>query len=185
MILLFGPVGAGKSIQGELLAQAINGEWLSTGQMFRASTNPEVQKILASGELIDDATTFSVVTEAITRVAAEKNIILDGFPRTVAQAEWLTDPEVHQLQRTLDVVVVLEVSEQVILERLSGRGRAEDTPETIARRMEIYHAATNPVLTLLEQAGVRVVRISGEGSVEEIHERIQDALHEDTISGVI
>lgn len=182
MILLFGPVGAGKSVQGEKLADRLGWKWLSTGQMFRASEDPEVKRILAAGELIDDETTYGVVQEAFAREGDAKRIILDGFPRTMPQAEWLESAD-NELGRDVALVLALEVSDEEITTRLAGRGRAEDTPEKIKRRMEIYRAETNPILEYLESQGVVVAHIDGEGTMDEIHERIMNVIREHTLAG--
>ncbi|MCA9341347.1 nucleoside monophosphate kinase [Candidatus Saccharibacteria bacterium] len=171
MILLFGPVGAGKSVQGEILSEKLGWKWLSTGQMFRSSQDPEVKRILASGELIDDETTYGVVQEAFAHEQNASRIILDGFPRTMAQAEWLERPA-NGLGRNVALVLVLEVSDEEITNRLAGRGRIEDTPDKIKRRMEIYRADTNPILEYLESKDVVVERVNGEGSVNEINDRL-------------
>ena len=175
MILLFGPVGAGKSVQGEKLAKRNGWRWLSTGQMFRASEDPEVKRVLAAGELIDDQTTFGVVEEAFGHEKTAERIVLDGFPRTTAQAEWLISDE-QALGRKVALVVVLEVPLYVIQERLAGRGRDEDTPDKIARRMQIYHQQTDPILQYFADQNIDVAQIDGTGSIDEIHERIVAAL---------
>ncbi|HEY1085115.1 MAG TPA: nucleoside monophosphate kinase [Candidatus Saccharimonadales bacterium] len=175
MILLFGPVGAGKSVQGELLAERFGWKWLSTGQMFRASEDEEVKKILASGELMDDQTTFGVVQEAFQKEKDANRVILDGFPRTMPQAQWLLSEE-SRLGREVAIVVALDVSDDVIIERLAGRGRAEDAPDKIKRRMEIYREQTNPILEYFSEHGVKLAHIDGDGGIEMIHERIVAAL---------
>lgn len=175
MILLFGPVGAGKSVQGELLAQRNGWQWLSTGQMFRASDDKKVKQILASGELIDDQTTFEVVQGAFAQKKDVARIVLDGFPRTMPQAEWLLDAS-NQLGRDVALVIVLEVPLEVIQERLAGRGRDEDTPDKIARRMEIYHQQTDPIVEYFDGKRVTIERVDGTGTIDEIHERIVAAL---------
>ena len=175
MIIFFGPVGAGKSVQGELLAEKFGWKWLSTGQMFRTSEDPEVKQILASGELIDDQTTFGVVKEAFAREKDAERVILDGFPRTMPQAEWLLN-DGNELGRNVAVVIAIDVSDETIVERLAGRGREEDTPEKIKRRMEIYRSNTNPILDYFGDHKVAVLHVKGEGSVEEIHAKIVDEL---------
>lgn len=182
MILLFGPVGAGKSVQGELLAKKFGWTWLSTGQMFRSSEDPEVKQILAAGELIDDETTYGVVQEAFGKEKDAEHIILDGFPRTMAQAAWLIG-DVNGLGRTVRAVIALDVSDEEIITRLAGRGREEDTPEKITRRMEIYRASTNPILDYFADNGVEVAHVDGNHSVEDVHEEIVAALKEKQIVG--
>ena len=93
MILLFGPTGAGKSMQGQMLAVRMGWKWLSTGQMLRESTDPEVIEVLKSGELVSDELTYEVFDAAIQDAKAHNypKVIVDGFPRTKEQAEWLAE----------------------------------------------------------------------------------------------
>jgi len=175
MIIFFGPVGAGKSVQGQMLADKMGWSWLSTGQMFRESTNPDVIEILKSGELMSDEKTFLVVQEAFENHKDAKRVIVDGFPRTEPQAKWLFD-EAGQLGREVAMVISLEVPDEEIYARLSSRGRDEDTPETVTRRMEIYRSAMKPITQLFEAHDVEIAQIDGTGTVEEIHERIYAAV---------
>lgn len=173
MILFFGPTGAGKSMQGQMLAVRQGWKWLSTGEMLRASKDPEVIKVLKSGELVSDQLTYDVFDEAI-RDAKAKNypkIIVDGFPRTKAQAEWLAD-YLEESGERIDLVVALEVPESEIMKRLEKRGRMEDTPETIARRMNIYRQKMYPVLGSFAEDGVKIVHLDGTGTAGEVHDRI-------------
>lgn len=173
MILFFGPTGAGKSMQGQMLAVRQGWKWLSTGEMLRESKDPEVIKVLKSGELVSDELTYEVFAEAI-RDARAKNyekIIVDGFPRTKAQAEWMAR-YMEENGEKIDLVVALEVPEGEIMKRLEKRGRMEDTPETIARRMTIYRQKMYPVLGRFAEDGVKIVHLDGTGTAGEVHDRI-------------
>ncbi len=175
MILLFGPTGAGKSMQGQMLAVRQGWKWLSTGEMLRRSTDEEVIRTLKSGELVSDELTYQVFEDAI-QDANDKNypnIIVDGFPRTKEQAAWLDDYMVRMNQK-IDIVIALEVPEAEIMSRLEKRGRMEDTPETIARRMTIYRQKMYPVLGTFAEAGVRIVHLDGTGTVGGVHDRVYD-----------
>ncbi len=175
MILLFGPTGAGKSMQGQMLAVRQGWKWLSTGEMLRRSTDEEVIRTLKSGELVSDELTYQVFEDAI-QDANDKNypnIIVDGFPRTKEQAAWLDDYMVRMNQK-IDIVIALEVPEAEIMSRLEKRGRMEDTPETIARRMTIYRQKMYPVLGTFAEAGVRIVHLDGTGTAGEVHDRIYE-----------
>ncbi len=175
MILFFGPPGSGKSVQGELLVKRNGWQWLSTGQLFRESANPEVLKRLATGELIDDELTNQVLDDALQKIADDTTVILDGYPRNIEQAKWLLK-YVSDRPMSIDCVVSFIVSEEELIRRLSDRGRAEDVREVIEKRLAIYHEKTTPVLDFLRDRGVVVQNIDGEGSVEEVHERIQEAV---------
>lgn len=179
MILLFGPTGAGKSMQGQMLAVRNGWKWLSTGEMLRQSTDPEVIEVLKSGELVGDDLTYSVF-EAAVQDARDKNyanIIIDGFPRTKEQAAWL-DEYMTKMGESIDVVVVLEVPESEIMNRLEKRKRMEDTPETIARRMAIYRQKMYPVLGIFAEAGVKIIHLDGTGTAGEVHDRIYDEVEQ-------
>ena len=128
MILLFGPTGAGKSVQGQMLAVRMGWKWLSTGQMLRDSKDPDVIRILKSGELVSDELTYEVFDRAI-KDAKEKNyprVIVDGFPRTKNQAEWLAG-YLDRIHEKIELVLVIEVPESEIMRRLAKRARMEDT----------------------------------------------------------
>ena len=173
MILLFGPTGAGKSMQGQMLAVRQGWNWLSTGQMLRDSEDPEVIEILKTGELVSDELTYEVFDAAIRDAHAKKfpRVIVDGFPRTKEQAEWLAD-YMEQHKENIDLVVVLEVPESEIMNRLEKRARMEDTPETIAKRMNIYRQKMYPVLGTFAEEGMKIVHLDGTGTAGEVHDRL-------------
>jgi len=175
MILLFGPPGAGKSTQGQMLAARMGWKWLSTGQILRDSNNPELNKILKSGELVSDELTYEVFDEAIQDAKRNnfERTIVDGFPRTKEQAEWLSHYMKKHNER-IELVVVLEVPESEILERLELRGRMEDTPEGIAKRMTLYRQKMYPVLGRFAEDGTKIVHLESTGSVGLVHDRIYD-----------
>ena len=175
MILLFGPTGAGKSVQGQMLAVRMGWKWLSTGEMLRNSADPEVIRVLKSGELVSDELTYEVFDEAIQDAKAKNfpRTIVDGFPRTKEQAEWLAN-YITQNNETIDLVVTLEVPESEIMARLEKRARMEDTPETIARRMTIYRQKMYPILGEFADSGINIVHIEGTGTAGEVHDKIYD-----------
>lgn len=173
MILLFGPTGAGKSMQGQMLAVRMGWKWLSTGQMLRDSNDSEMNELLKTGELVSDDVIYRVFDEAV-KDAKQNNypeIIVDGFPRTKEQAEWLAD-YMQQSGESIDQVVVLEVPESEIMKRLDKRGRMEDTPETIARRMAIYRQKMYPVLGSFAEDDIKIIHLDGTGSAGEVHDRL-------------
>ena len=181
MILFFGPPGSGKSVQGKLLVERTGWNWLSTGQMFRDSNDPKVLEYLATGELFDDEMTNGVLSKALHDLKGTGHVVLDGYPRTTAQAEWLA-AHLPEHGREIRAVIVFEVPEEELVRRLSGRGRAEDNPDVIRRRLEIYAKQTQPVLDYYQANGVTIVKVDGNGDVQEVHERIQAAAEDHVIN---
>lgn len=173
MILLFGPTGAGKSLQGQMLAVRQGWKWLSTGEMLRQSDDPDVIATLKSGELVGDELTYQVFERAVQEARDKQypNIIVDGFPRTKDQAAWLAQ-YMEDLHEKIDEVIVLEVPENEIMRRLATRARMEDTPDTIAKRMAIYRQKMYPVLGIFAEDGVKIIHLDGTGSAGEVHDRI-------------
>lgn len=175
MILFFGPPGSGKSVQGEMLVRRNGWQWLSTGQLFRDSSDKEVIERMTSGELIDDDLTNKVLFEALEPLHNQERIVIDGYPRNTAQASWLDD-YLATVKGEIDCLIVFEVPEQELIRRLAGRGRTEDTLQVIERRIAIYHERTQPVIEYYRQRNIPICLIDGVGDVNEVHERIQRAV---------
>lgn len=174
MILFFGPPGSGKSVQGQLLVARNGWSWLSTGQLFRSSKDPEIHKLLASGELISDELTNKVLDDALYDLKSASGVVLDGYPRNTAQAKWLME-NLPKHEREIGAVIVFEVSPSELGRRLAGRGRAEDSSDIIKRRLDIYEEQTRPVIDFYKRHNVPVCKIDGHGSVGVVHDRIQAA----------
>jgi adenylate kinase len=178
-ILIVGPQGAGKGTQAALLSENLGVPHVSTGDIFRANVAAGTelgvlaQQYLDAGDLVPDEVTSAMVAARLAEPDAEPGFILDGFPRTVPQAEWLGNLLVDRGQK-LDAVLLLEAPDEVLLERMLARGRADDTAEAIARRLELYHTATRP---LLDHYGDLVVHIDGVGSIDEVQQRALSALN--------
>jgi adenylate kinase len=182
MVLFFGPPGSGKSVQGQLLVERNGWKWLSTGQLFRDSTDPKVLAHLATGELISDELTNQVLDSALQEIKGPAHIVLDGYPRNTDQAQWLFD-RLPDYGREIVAVIVFEVSHDELVKRLSGRGRAEDTVDVIERRLKIYEEQTRPVLEFYETHDVPIYRINGQGEINDVHERIQATAEEKHLIG--
>lgn len=157
-----------------MLVERNGWKWLSTGQLFRESTDPEILQRLATGELISDEMTNETLDKALRGLQDTSQIVLDGYPRNTAQAQWLID-HLPKHGREIAAIIVFEVSEDELVRRLSGRGRAEDSPNVIKRRLEIYEQQTRPVLEFYEAHNIPLVKIDGHGGVNEVHRRIQAA----------
>lgn len=175
MIIFFGPAGAGKSVQGQILAARHGWRWLSTGQLLRDTHDPELLKKMAVGELIGDEVANEVVHQALKRSRDISRLILDGYPRELSQAKWL-EGILPEHDRAIKLVVVLEVPESEIVHRLQIRGRVDDTPEAIKERLHIFREKIYPILDYLNQQKIRIAHIDGTGTVGQVHDRIEAEL---------
>lgn len=183
-VLILGPQGSGKGTQARRIAAEYGIPHVATGDMFRqaiarrTALGLQVEPILASGRLVPDELTIALIRERLSQDDARDGFVLDGFPRNAAQAEAL-DELLCALGRPLDVVLELQVPDEVCIERMLERareeGRADDTPEVIARRLEIYHRETAPLVLRYLPTG-KVVGIRGDRSIDEVWAEIQDAL---------
>jgi adenylate kinase len=175
---MVGPPGAGKGTQAERLAEALDIPHISTGDLFRANLEQETPlgveaaKYMDAGDLVPDEVTVGMVRDRLAADDARKGFILDGFPRNVAQAESLAELLADHGDE-LDAVVELVVPEEVVVERLLGRGRGDDTEEVIRRRQQVYRDETEPLLTHYRDL---LVEVDAVGPVEEITSRALDAL---------
>ncbi len=177
-ILFVGPPGAGKGTQAARVAERLGIPHISTGDMFRdhvargTELGMRVDSIMKAGEYVPDEITVEMLGERIAESDAADGFILDGFPRTVGQVEAL-DGLIGR--HGLDTVVVFEVDEDALVERLLARGRVDDTEETIRTRFQVYQEQTAPLLEIYGPRGI-VVSIDGIGDMDEITERILSAL---------
>jgi adenylate kinase len=177
MVILFGPPGAGKSVQGQIMAARHGWRWLSTGQLLRDSHDEALHQVMTSGELVSDEDINRIIAKAIKNGKGIDGIILDGFPRNRQQAEWLVS-NLDEFERQVIAVVSLEVTDDEIHKRLNIRGRSDDTPENVAKRNKEYHEKTEPVIDFFKQKSFCVHRVDGEGSVGTVHDRIEEAIQE-------
>jgi adenylate kinase len=183
-VLLLGPQGSGKGTQAKRIADEYGLEPIATGEMLRSAIadgsplGEKVKPILDSGRLVPDELMIELIRERLQSPDAREGFILDGFPRTMAQAQAL-DAMLREIGRGLDVVFELQVPDEVAIERLLKRaqeeGRADDTPEVIADRLATYHRETEP---LVEHYRTRsnLVGIHGARPINEVFSEIQDAL---------
>jgi adenylate kinase len=177
-LLFVGPPGAGKGTQAARVAERLGIPHISTGEMFRdhvargTELGRRVDSIMKAGEYVPDEVTVEMLGERVAEPDAKDGFILDGFPRTEGQAEAL-DGLIGR--HSLDTVVVFEVDEDALVERLLDRGRVDDTEETIRTRFKVYQEQTAPLLDLYNSRGI-VVTVDGIGEVEEITNRILDVL---------
>ena len=163
MIVFFGPAGAGKSVQGQILAARHGWRWLSAGQLLRDTHDGELIHRMQSGELVPVETINGLMGEALNKAKDINGVILDGYPR-------------QHHGKDVKLVIVLEVPRDEILERLRVRGRVDDTPEAIDKRLSIYRGEIYPILDYLNENGVPIVHMSGVGTVGQVHDEIEREL---------
>jgi len=175
MIVFFGPAGAGKSVQGQILAARMGWRWLSAGQLIRDSRDPELLETIQQGKLVAHEKIVQIMGEAITKATDIDQLILDGFPRQLDQAKWLIDSQPEH-GRSIGLVIVLEVPREELLKRLALRGRADDEPEAIDERLNIYRQEIYPILSYLSDQNIPVAHIEGVGAVGQVHDRIVEEL---------
>lgn len=211
-VILLGPPGAGKGTQAQLISERFGIPQISTGDMLRAAVKAEsalglqVKEVMASGGLVSDDIIIALVKERITEPDCAKGFLLDGFPRTIPQAEAL-----EQAGVSIDKVLEIAVNDEEIVSRISGRRvhegsgrvyhvthkppqqeglddltgeplvqREDDREETVRKRLEVYHQQTAPLVSFYqqraEQSSVEYCRVEGVGSVDEIGKAIIAAL---------
>lgn len=175
MIVFVGVAGAGKSVQGRKLADRFGLPWLSTGEFLRMLVSGERRKAMLKGELLGDQEIIGLVQKIFSVVDSSQEFVLDGFPRTTAQADWLLNQAKHE-QLHVTAVVHLIASEKAVQDRLLRRGRADDRLEVIKLRFKEYQEAVLPLLDQFKAAGVPVLDINGENEVEVIHQEVVGAV---------
>ena len=188
-VVLLGPPGAGKGTQAQVIADRLGVPAISTGDIFRANVSGETalglqaKSYMDAGDLVPDEITVAMVKDRLAESDAKGGFLLDGFPRTIAQAEQLRD-SLRELGQALDCVLELVVDEDELVRRLSGRRvlvdgewvqRDDDKPETVRRRLQVYREQTAPLSGWYESEGL-LTRIDAIGAVEEITERAMSAL---------
>jgi adenylate kinase len=179
-LLICGPQGAGKGTQAARIVEEYGLANIATGDMLRAAIANEtplglqVKPILDRGDLVPDELVVALIRERVSGPDAAGGFVLDGFPRTLAQAEAL-DAMLAEIGRGLDAVVVLEVPDGVARERMLERARKDDTPDVIENRLATYHAQTAPLVDWY-RARDKVVPVDGTESIEDVWAQIERAL---------
>ena len=179
-VILLGPPGAGKGTQGHRLSEGYGIPEISTGDILRAAVGGgttlgrEAKAYMDHGALVPDMVMIGIVRERLSQDDTKIGFVLDGFPRTIAQAEALT----HMLQedsRPIEHVISIEVPEEELLQRLTGRreieGRHDDTATAIRHRLEVYRRETEPLIIYYRRCGL-LRSVAGVGTVDEVFQRI-------------
>jgi adenylate kinase len=176
-LLIMGPPGAGKGTQAKILSQKYNLIHLSTGDILRkeiekkSSTGLEAQKYMNAGNLVPDEVLLAMMYSTLTELQ-HKGVILDGFPRTIPQAEGLSGI-FESLNQEIDGIINIQVDKDVLINRLVERaknsGRADDTKEVIVNRQNVYLELTAPLIEFYQK---NIIHIDGDGSIDQVTERI-------------
>ncbi len=205
-IVMLGPPGAGKGTQAKVIAEELGLVHVSTGDLFRENLSQETElgklaaRYMNAGELVPDDVTIAMVEERLGRADCVKGAVLDGFPRTPAQAEALDDL-LSRIGGKVDLVPFIQVPNEVLIERLSGRWmsrsgrvyhalynppkvkwlddedgselyqRDDDKPETVAHRINVYYEQTSPLIAYYQEAGT-LVEIDGAQEIEAVTEEL-------------
>ena len=175
-LILFGPPGSGKGTQSAQIAEKYDLVHLSTGDIFRREIRNKsilglkVQSIIEKGELVPDSLLLEILRSAFRQAGNTRGFVLDGYPRTIGQAEDL-DKLLNETGNQVSIVLALEVDEEEVIKRLLKRaqleGRTDDTEEVIRTRMKVYHSQTHPLIEYYKKQK-KFKSVAGVGSIEDI-----------------
>jgi adenylate kinase len=185
-LLVLGPQGAGKGTQAKRISAEYEIPHVATGDMFRAELaagtelGKQIGDIMARGDLVPDEATIAIIEKRLSEPDASDGFVLDGFPRNVAQAQAL-DAMLGSIGRVLDAILFFAISDEIGMERALSRaaleGRADDTREVIAHRLEIYHRETEPIVEHYRMTG-KLVPLHADRSIEQVWSEISNALQQ-------
>ena len=183
-LVLLGPPGSGKGTQATRLKEELQIPHISTGDLLRAEVAAgtplglQAKEVMARGELVSDEILLGMLEARLAQPDAATGFILDGYPRNVAQANALGEL-LTRLEQPLDAIVQLDVPTELLVERIAGRakaeGRADDNPESVRKRLQIYADSTAPVIGYYKERGLLTV-VDGVGELDEVTERLKKAL---------
>lgn len=189
-IVLLGPPGSGKGTQAKLLVEQLGVPHISTGALLRNAAQRgtelglKAKALTDKGELVPDDVISDMIGERLRRADVAKGFILDGYPRNLAQAKSL-DALLERLHQPVDEAILIDIKAELIIKRIAKRaqeeGRADDTEETVRNRLQVYTEQTEPVAEYYAQRGL-LTKVLGEGSVDDIFQRILSILNLGSVS---
>ena len=167
MILLMGIAGSGKGTQAQLLAEKKGYHIVTMGDVVRARVSDEQRARMLRGDLVTDDEIIQLLDEELRALPDQDNVLLDGFPRSIPQAEWLLEQAKSGRVRIQDVIHLV-ASREAVKARLLDRARADDNDAAIEKRFDEYQKSTSPILDWLSAHGVPVISINAEQAVEAV-----------------
>lgn len=176
MIILMGRAGVGKGVQSRLLADDYGYAWISTGEILRVLVTGKRRQEMLTGKLLTDDEMIKIIDRVLELIDTQQEFVLDGFPRTVAQADWLLD-QVQAGRFSVTAVFHLLADETVVRERLLKRGRPDDYKDAIDERFREYDTVTVPIINHFRSEAVPVHDINAEKTPEAVHRAIIDVIH--------
>ena len=177
MIIIFGAPGAGKTVQGKLLANKYGWQWISSRDLMLSLQDKDISLALNNGMLVDNEKSVQVLGSVLEQahIQAGNIAVLDGFPTNVSQIYWMIE---HNYLPYIKGAIVLRVPHGELWKRLLARGRVDDTRAAIERRQNLYDRAIHGMLHVLKTNNIRISEIDGGNSPEDVLERIEERLGE-------
>ena len=173
MIIITGIAGSGKSMQGSILAKKLNYQWISIGQLLRNSVQDQDKKAQLMGKLLSDDIVNNTFKKAIANL--DNKCVIDGFPRTQGQANWLVEQNLKQKIK-VTCVINLVMSENAVMKRLLQRKREDDTENVIRERFKEYKRDILPILEILRKNNINVYEINGDQTIQQVQNDILNVL---------
>ena len=177
MIIVLGVAGSGKSTQSQLLAARDNFSWLSMGELLRGVITDERKEAMLAGKILDEQEVIEILNKELEKRGDKPELILDGFPRGLYQAEWLLAQQ-QGGRFTIRAVVHLHANKDAVKERLLARGRQDDTEEAIKERFHEYEHTIKPIIVTMQQSGILIVEVNAEQSPQAVSADIRNRMAE-------